>query len=75
VPRRATASSHQWNSHSSMEVPPSISAWDAEVARLGIAEPDLANSKELRAFAQRYRNTKFIPEHFIRLWGIKVELD
>jgi len=73
--RRANGTARQWSSGGSINVAPSISEFDALVARLGLTEEQFADSAELKAFAKRYRNTKFIPEWLLDRWGYRVVLD
>jgi hypothetical protein len=53
-----------------MAVAPSTSAWDTLVQSLGIAEEDLADSRELKAWAKKYCGTRYVPEHLLNVWHI-----
>ena len=41
--------------------------------QLGLQESEYAGSDELKQWAQRHKNEKYVPEHLLKVWGFKVD--
>jgi len=51
------------------------SQFECLAERLGIPEDEWPQSPELKQFAQRNANTRYVPEHLLALWNINTVWD
>lgn len=52
---------------------PTVSSFEAAVKELRLKPDQYVHSKRLREWAQRNKNSKFIPESLLIAWGIETD--
>jgi hypothetical protein len=58
-----------WGKDSPAKAAP-VCAFDLKVSELGLTADQYIHSAELRAWAAAHKNTKYIPESLLKVWGL-----
>ena len=57
-----------------MQVAPTIPEFEQVVHRLNLRPEEYVRSTRLREWANRNRNSKYIPELLLEAWGFEIEI-
>ena len=64
-----------WGKADSGPVLPVITEFEKITAALNLVSEEHAESPELREWARRNKNSKYIPEPLLEAWGFEIESD
>lgn len=54
-------------------VPPIVTEFERVTRELGLKETEFSNSPQLKQWVKRHRNTRYVPEHLLKYWGMEVD--
>ncbi len=50
-------------------------SFEQVVERLGLSPSEYATSEELREWARKHKDTKYVPTRLLKLWGFDVNVE
>ena len=56
-------------------IPALLTEFEIEVERLGLAQSEYVESRELKHWCGRNRNRVYVPEWLLTEWGMRVEMN
>jgi hypothetical protein len=70
---RTTTANSNWGKPGAICQAPQVTSFEQSVTRLGLQPSEYRASRELREWAAKNKNSKYVPEDLLKAWGLLVD--